>query len=86
MLLEIAGSAFSFILPEALRVSGVQRDPGCLPFESEKRRLRSNSFSCLASVSSRQKHLSTSSLFLQSPFKGCLLSRTRVPDSGKVTG
>ncbi|KAJ9560257.1 hypothetical protein OSB04_005417 [Centaurea solstitialis] len=75
------GSAFSCVLPEALRVSGVQHDPGCISYESgnsngnenEKRRLRSTSFSSsLASVSSRQRHLSTSSLILQSPLKGCL--------------
>ncbi|XP_076931576.1 deSI-like protein At4g17486 [Bidens hawaiensis] len=78
------GSAFSFILPEALKASAVKHDH---QFESEKRRLRSNSFSCLASVSSRQKRLSTSSLFLQSPFKGCLQSRSRrVPNNEKVTG
>lgn len=74
------GSAFSCVLPEALKVSTVQHDPRCLAYqgegegesESEMRRLRSSSFSCLASVSSRQRHLSTSSLLLQSPLKGCL--------------
>ncbi|KAJ0604294.1 putative PPPDE peptidase domain, PPPDE putative peptidase domain superfamily [Helianthus annuus] len=71
------GSAFSCVLPEALKVSAVH-DPRCLPYESEKKMLRSTSFSCLASVSSRQKHLSTSSLFLQSPLKGCLPLRPRV--------
>ncbi|GJX02389.1 pyruvate dehydrogenase (acetyl-transferring) kinase, mitochondrial [Tanacetum coccineum] len=72
--MEGYGSAFSCVFPEALKVSAVQHDPRCLTFESEseKRKLRSSSFSCLASVSSRQKHLSTSSLFLQSPLKGCL--------------
>ncbi|KAG4991258.1 hypothetical protein JHK82_024762 [Glycine max] len=40
---------------------------------SEKRRLRSG-FNCLSSISKRQKHLSTSSLFLQSPIRGCLSS------------
>nr|GEY53398.1 hypothetical protein [Tanacetum cinerariifolium] len=73
-IIPMEGSAFSCVLPEALKVSAVQHDPRCLTFESEseKRKLSSSSFSCLASVSSRQKHLSTSSLFLQSPLKGCL--------------
>lgn len=39
--------------------------------DSEKVRLRS-SFICLSSISYRQKQLSTSSLLLQSPLKGCL--------------
>ncbi|GKB67401.1 deSI-like protein [Tanacetum coccineum] len=64
------GSVFSCVLPEALRVSAVQHDPQFIPpYENEKQKLRSSSFSFL---SSRQKQLSFSSLFLQSPLKGCL--------------
>ncbi|XP_038977350.1 uncharacterized protein LOC103718949 isoform X5 [Phoenix dactylifera] len=39
--------------------------------DGEKRRLRS-AFSCLSSISMRQRQLSASSLFLPSPLKGCL--------------
>ncbi|KAJ0754788.1 putative PPPDE peptidase domain-containing protein [Helianthus annuus] len=63
------GSIFSCVLPEALRVSAVQHDPSFIPYENEKQKLRSNSFSFL---SSRQRQLSVSSLLLQSPLKGCL--------------
>lgn len=66
------GSVFNCVLPEALKITAVQHDPQYQPYkDSEKRRLRS-SFSCLSSISSRQKQLSTSSLLLQSPLKGCL--------------
>ncbi|CAA0840125.1 PPPDE putative thiol peptidase family protein [Striga hermonthica] len=66
------GSIFNFVLPEALKISAVQHDPKQQAFDvSEKRRLRST-FTCLSSISSRQKQLSTSSLLLQSPLKGCL--------------
>ncbi|KVI06573.1 protein of unknown function DUF862, eukaryotic [Cynara cardunculus var. scolymus] len=63
------GSVFSCVLPEALRVSAVEHDPNCIPYENEKQTLRSGSFSFL---SSRQRQLSMSSLLLQSPLKGCL--------------
>lgn len=63
------GLMFNCCLPQALKINSVQHDPKTL--ESEKRRLRS-SFSCLSSISSRQKQLSTSSLLIQSPLKGCL--------------
>ncbi|CAA6657555.1 unnamed protein product [Spirodela intermedia] len=59
------------LLPEALRVSAVHQEPGFGDFEGEKRRLRS-AFSCLSSISMRQRQLSASSLFLHSPLKGCL--------------
>ncbi|KAL2249708.1 deSI-like protein At4g17486 [Sesamum indicum] len=66
------GSMFNCVLPETLKITGVQHDPKYQPSDdSEKRRLRS-SFSCLSSISSRQKQLSTSSMLLQSPLKGCL--------------
>ncbi|KAK9073314.1 hypothetical protein SSX86_007638 [Deinandra increscens subsp. villosa] len=76
-----------FVLPKALKVSAVQHDPRCLTYESEneKKMLRSTSFSSLASISSRQKHLSTSSLFLQSPLKGCLPLRPWVPNDRSLT-
>ncbi|XP_057793937.1 deSI-like protein At4g17486 [Salvia miltiorrhiza] len=66
------GSIFNCVLPEALKITAVQHEPKYEPYNnSEKRRLRST-FSCLSSISSRQKQLSTSSLLLQSPLKGCL--------------
>lgn len=65
------GSICNCILPEALKISAVQHDPNNQPYDSEKRSLRS-AFSCLSSISMRQKQLSSSSLFLQSPLKGCL--------------
>ncbi|CAI9757946.1 unnamed protein product [Fraxinus pennsylvanica] len=66
------GSVFNCVLPEALKITAVQHDHKCQAYDdSEKRRLRST-FSCLSSISMRQRQLSTSSLFLQSPLKGCL--------------
>ncbi|CAH9120785.1 unnamed protein product, partial [Cuscuta epithymum] len=67
------GSTFNFVLPEALRIAAVQHDPNSQECKSEKRRLRS-AFGCLSSISTRQRHLSTSSLFLQSPLRGCIPS------------
>ncbi|XP_057425506.1 deSI-like protein At4g17486 [Lotus japonicus] len=67
------GSICNCILPEALKISAVGHDPDCQPRDSEKRRLR-NSFNSLSSISMRQKQLSKSSLFLQSPLRGCLSS------------
>lgn len=81
------GSIFSCVLPEALRISAVQHDPNFVPYEHEKQKLRSNSFSFL---SSRQRQSSVSSLLLQSPLKGCLRpwelrrSRTRVQAAKNV--
>lgn len=68
-----AGSVCSCILPESLKITAVCHDPnGQSPEEeNEKKSLRS-SFSCLSSISMRQRQLSTSSLFLQSPLRGCL--------------
>ncbi|CAA0831578.1 PPPDE putative thiol peptidase family protein [Striga hermonthica] len=71
------GSMFNCVLPETLKINAVQVQHNlkdrCYK-DSEKRRLSSSScsFSCLSSISSRQKHMSTSSLLLQSPLKGCL--------------
>ncbi|KAI8548785.1 hypothetical protein RHMOL_Rhmol07G0300900 [Rhododendron molle] len=67
------GSTFSFVLPESLKISAVRHDPSYEAGDGEKRRLRSAS-SCLSSISTRQRQLSTSSLFLQSPLKGCFSS------------
>ncbi|KAG9148082.1 hypothetical protein Leryth_003654 [Lithospermum erythrorhizon] len=64
------GSTFNCMLPEALKISVVQ-DPDFQEKDGEKRRLRS-SFNCLSSVSMRQRQLSSSSIFLRSPLKGCL--------------
>ncbi|KAH1065698.1 hypothetical protein J1N35_030685 [Gossypium stocksii] len=61
------GSMCNCILPEALKTSVVKHDPNYQPYDSEKRRLRC-AFSCLSSVSIRQK----SSVLLQSPLRGCL--------------
>ncbi|RZC87015.1 hypothetical protein C5167_041945 [Papaver somniferum] len=68
------GSLCNCILPEALKVTPVRDDPNDQSLDSEKRRLR-GSFSCLSSISMRQKQLSSSSMFLQSPLKGCLPPR-----------
>ncbi|KAB5568978.1 hypothetical protein DKX38_002771 [Salix brachista] len=65
------GSVCNCILPQSLKISAVRHDPCGQPYDSEKRRLRT-AFSCLSSISTRQKQLSTSSLLLQSPLKGCL--------------
>ncbi|EPS65739.1 hypothetical protein M569_09039, partial [Genlisea aurea] len=73
------GKAFNCVLPQALKVTAVQHSPRYddsdyrdeYSDESERRSLRS-SFSFLSSISSRQKQLSTSSILLQSPLKGCL--------------
>ncbi|PIN12203.1 hypothetical protein CDL12_15193 [Handroanthus impetiginosus] len=68
------GSTFNCVLPEALKISDVQHQPKYEPYndkEIEKRRLRS-SFNSLSSIALRQKQLLTSSLFIQSPLKGCL--------------
>lgn len=66
------GSTCNCILPKALQVSAVRHEPDSEALESEKMRLRSSTFSCLSSISMRQKHLSTPSLFLSSPLKACL--------------
>lgn len=73
------GSLCNCLLPEALRVSAVRvHDPDSkLKYQSyeddnEKKRLRTTTFSCWSSISTRQKQLSTSSMFLHSPLKGCL--------------
>ncbi|KAJ8762371.1 hypothetical protein K2173_007529 [Erythroxylum novogranatense] len=65
------GSLCNCILPKSLKISAVEHDPGGQPIDSEKRRLTS-AFNCLSSISMRQKQLSTSSMFLQSPLRGCL--------------
>ncbi|CAI0558803.1 unnamed protein product [Linum tenue] len=66
------GSVCNCVLPESLKIEAVTHDPnGELPCDSEKRRLRS-AFSCLSSISMRQRQLSNSSLILQSPLRGCL--------------
>lgn len=65
------GSICNCILPEALKISAVQHETDYQAYDSEKKRLRS-AFSCLSSISTRQRQLQTSSLFLHSPLKGCL--------------
>ncbi|KAF2324523.1 hypothetical protein GH714_015028 [Hevea brasiliensis] len=71
------GSVCNCILPESLKISAVRHDPDGQSYDSERRRLRS-AFSCLSSISMRQKQLSTSSMFLQSPLKGCLPGAEKV--------
>lgn len=70
------GSQCNCILPETLKVTTVERDGNVVMYESEKKRLR-NSFSCLSSISMRQKQISVSSLFLRSPLRSCLSSCER---------
>ncbi|WOK92383.1 deSI-like protein [Canna indica] len=65
------GSLCNCLLPEALKITNVQHDPYSQTEDGEKERLRST-FSCLSSISMRQRSLSTSSLFLPSPFRGSL--------------
>lgn len=65
------GSKCNCILPDALRISPVEHDPSGEAVDSEKRKLRSG-FTCFSSISMRQKQLSTSSLYITSPLKGCL--------------
>ncbi|KAF3585018.1 hypothetical protein F2Q69_00029190 [Brassica cretica] len=67
------GSVCSCILPESLKITAVCHDPDeQIPEEENEKRSLTSSFSCLSSISMRQKQLSTSSLFLQSPLRGCL--------------
>ncbi|GMH23767.1 hypothetical protein Nepgr_025610 [Nepenthes gracilis] len=67
------GSACNCVLPETLKVSPVQQN-ACLANEENERRSLRNAFSCLSSISMRQRQLSASSLFLCSPLKSCLPS------------
>ncbi|CAG7896899.1 unnamed protein product [Brassica rapa] len=69
------GSVCSCILPESLKITAISHDDSdgqISEEESEKRSLTTSSFSCLSSISMRQKQLSTSSLLIQSPLRGCL--------------
>lgn len=68
-----AGSACNCVLPETLKINVVQEDTSLVTYDSDKKRLK-NAFSCLSSISMRQKQLSASSLFLCSPLKSCLPS------------
>ncbi|XP_028551918.1 deSI-like protein At4g17486 isoform X1 [Dendrobium catenatum] len=63
------GSLCNCLLPEAMKVSTIRHDPDST--YEEKTRLKS-SFGCLSSISLRQRQLSSSSLLLPSPLKGCL--------------
>ncbi|XP_039140215.1 deSI-like protein At4g17486 [Dioscorea cayenensis subsp. rotundata] len=64
------GALCNCLLPEALKTTTV-RQPEYENCDGEKQRLRTT-FSCLSSISMRQKQLSASSLILHSPLKGCL--------------
>lgn len=77
------GSACNSVLPKALKVSAARHDPSYQLYESEKSKLRS-AFNCLSSISLRQEQLSTSSLFLQSPLKGCLPWELRRSNNGSL--
>ncbi|XP_031119079.1 deSI-like protein At4g17486 [Ipomoea triloba] len=71
------GSMFNFVLPEGLKIAAVQHDPNGKEYESEKRKLKSDYCRIPSTSSTRQKRFSTSStssLFLQSPLRGCLTS------------
>ncbi|RRT85213.1 hypothetical protein B296_00009159 [Ensete ventricosum] len=63
-----AGSLCNCLLPEALKITAVQHDPVSQTKDGERRRLRS-AFSCLSSISMRQKRFSAASL-LSPPFRG----------------
>ncbi|XP_021745318.1 deSI-like protein At4g17486 [Chenopodium quinoa] len=67
------GSACNCVLPETLKINAVQEDASLVTYDSDKKRLK-NAFSCLSSISMRQRQLSASSLFLRSPLKSCLPS------------
>lgn len=66
-----AGSLCNCLLPEAHQITAVQHDPDSQSEDGEKQRLRS-AFSCLFSISMRQRQFCTSSLLLTSPSRGCL--------------
>ncbi|KAG6585614.1 DeSI-like protein, partial [Cucurbita argyrosperma subsp. sororia] len=68
------GSVCNCILPDSLRISAVRHDPTFPPYETERTKLR-NASSCLSTISSQQKQLSSSSLFLRSPSKGWELKK-----------
>ncbi|KAH7665449.1 PPPDE peptidase domain-containing protein [Dioscorea alata] len=65
------GALCSCLLPSALQVTAVNHETDYPIYEGERRRLRS-AFSCLSSLSMRQKQFLTASLFLHSPLKGYL--------------
>ncbi|XP_010539054.1 PREDICTED: deSI-like protein At4g17486 [Tarenaya hassleriana] len=76
------GSLCSCVLPESLKITEVCHDPdGENPEEENEKRSLTGSINCLTSISTRQKQISSSSLFLQSPLRGCLppwhLSRSK---------
>lgn len=62
-----AGSLCNCLLPEALKITAVQHDPVPQTKDGERRKLRS-AFSCLSSISMRQKRFSAASL-LSPPFR-----------------
>ncbi|CAM8926174.1 unnamed protein product [Rhodiola kirilowii] len=65
------GSTCNRILPKSLKVTAVIPESDYQTGEGEKRRLQ-NAFSCLSSISLRQKQLQTSSLLLHSPLRSFL--------------
>lgn len=67
------GSTFNFMLPEGLKIDGVQRSSSRHEYDREKRMLKMD-YCPFPSVSSRERRFSASSLFLHSPLKGCLPS------------
>jgi len=64
------GSRCNCILPEAMKVATVEKDGNVVIQESEKIHLRNN-FGSISSISTRQRHISMSSLFIRSPLKSC---------------
>lgn len=67
------GAACNCVLPETLKVTSVQEDSDLENFDADNRNLR-NRFGSLSSISMRQRQLSASSMFLQSPLKSVLPS------------
>lgn len=67
------GAACNCVLPETLKVTSVQEDSDLENFDVDSRNLR-NRFGSLSSISMRQRQLSASSMFLQSPLKSVLPS------------
>eukprot|EP01018_Ginkgo_biloba_P037503 Gb_11384 [translate_table: standard] len=70
------GSLCNCLLPEGLHVSAVRHEPDYQSYEGEKKRLRST-FSrlsgSLSAMTTRQRHLSVSSMFLNSPLRGSVV-------------
>ncbi|KAH9313895.1 hypothetical protein KI387_022522, partial [Taxus chinensis] len=70
------GSLCNCLLPEGLHVSAVRHQPDYQAYEGEKKRLRSSFCrlsGSLSAMSTKQRQLSVSSVFLTSPMRGSVL-------------